>query len=716
MDFFYADCVDSSSNLSHGEPVWEYTCTFKNNSPVITYQQKSWKDVKEKEYCVLFVTSFEWNTKSQDLKKYFGNQGITRKNCLMIDAHEYFKNWLAENNVGLAIENELKDALDEIRSEKEGLLEEHFQKAERISKAIYLLYNNNERYRKKLVSVFSYHTFVLPFYITNSEADIAKWKADLEKSQCWERNLWKDTITSEHMQSRDVLEKYALYQYLTDVGRKAIFDYEEDNKNGKQKEKSNVVSSWKIEDCLVRNAATYEIFKDDKKYKLLLNSIRLSIYNTRIALLTIETQNCYYPAISDIKLINEYGRRIFEPFLMPNGKKCNVCADQQKINIPDLPDDKDTEESNKSIVSGIKTEGPIEIRFEQGEVVFENKKTQINSVPVRGMASFIKKILGSGLDTTEIVYGQGKIVGKECQIEINPAIDDRMFVECLVVNGDLVSKVSQYQSGEYAYLADPDVSSELYALFCIDTTYATCQSKTMRKALLDQFVDSRWIEAGTIYGVTHHSFMCLTSETAPDATVIRPFLNMYTKLANLVLAQRASLLRFEEDLRKLSLGFEKGDNTKMGIDKVTELVLFQERYAAFQAQLLIDEITVQEQGIEIYEMLQNELQIGKNKEAIAEKISNLCEIADTHQGNIFNLFAFWFGIASIVISGLGIGNEMNTINILLVLITLLCVIKPFAWKRKMPVDTFVLKKIEDGYVAFKKILKGILKGIFIFEK
>ena len=702
MDFFYADCIDISSNLSHGEPVWEYACTFKNNSSEITYQQKSWKEIIEREYCVLFVTSLGNNGKSQDLEEHFSKRGIIRKNYLVIDAHEYFKNWLAENSVAPVIENELKRALDEIKLGEEALLEERFQKAERISKAIYLLYKNDERYRKKLVSVFSYHTFVFPFYITNPDSDIAIWKDELAKSVCWGRNAWKDTMTSVDMQPRDVLEKYSLYQYLTDVGRKAIFDYEEDN----EKEESNIVSSWKIRDSFVRNMATYEISKGDKKYKLILNSIRLNIYNTRIALLIIEAQNCYYPAISDIKLINEYGRRIFEPFLMPNGGKCSVCADQQKIYIPKLMNGRATEQSNKSIVSNIKTKGPIQVRFEKGTVVFENKeKTQIRSVPVRGMADFIKEILDLGLCTTEIVYGQGNVLGKKYQIEIKPAIDDRMFVECLVLNGNLVSKVNQYQSGEYAYLEDPKVSNELYALFCIDTTDATCQSRTMRKVLLDEFIDSRWIEYGTIHGVTHHSLMCLTSETAPDATVISPFLNIYTKMANLVLAQRASLLRFEEDLRKLSLGFENGDNTKMNTEKVSELIVFQERYAAFQAQLLIDEITVQEQGIEIYEMLQNELQIRKNKEEIAEKISNLCEIADTHQGNIFNLFAFWFGIASIVISGLGIGSDMDTINILLVLITALCVIRPFAWKRKMSMPTFIQKKINDGYVVFKKILK-----------
>ena len=57
--------------------------------------------------------------------------------------------------------------------------------------------------------------------------------------------------------------------------------------------------------------------------------------------------------------------------------------------------------------------------------------------------------------------------------------------------------------------------------------------------------------------------MALTSETAPDASVISPFLNMYVEMVNLALAQRASLLQFAEDLRKLPQGFEKGSSSKM---------------------------------------------------------------------------------------------------------------------------------------------------------
>lgn len=47
-EFFYADCIDAPLNSLNGEPVWEYTCTFKDDSPVVTYQQKSWEEIKKK--------------------------------------------------------------------------------------------------------------------------------------------------------------------------------------------------------------------------------------------------------------------------------------------------------------------------------------------------------------------------------------------------------------------------------------------------------------------------------------------------------------------------------------------------------------------------------------------------------------------------------------------------------------------------------------------
>ena len=63
------------------------------------------------------------------------------------------------------------------------------------------------------------------------------------------------------------------------------------------------------------------------------------------------------------------------------------------------------------------------------------------SVPIKGLADFIKEILVLGLEKeTEIVYGQSKTYGRKNAIKIKPAVDDRMFVVSMVLNGNLIKK------------------------------------------------------------------------------------------------------------------------------------------------------------------------------------------------------------------------------------------------------------------------------------
>lgn len=627
MDFFYGDLMTNQ--------IWKYT-----NGTRSAAQEADQRWIKNN-YCVLFITYLENSSPFQQQKITIKNENgikfeFKRINCLVIDAKRYFTDWLIKNElVSITKENEItgieaelynkiSESDKEVSSSRKDSIGKIAAGIERIC--------HDRNLCDKLIAAFSYHTFVFPFYVEHA-SDVDKWKKALKKSDCWERDIWSDMLTSEKMQPRDILENYALYQYLTDVGRKAVFDYDEED--------DGIVSSWKIEDKYVRNVGIYEITKGEDKYQLVLNSLRLKIYNTNIALFIIEAQNCYYSSLKDIKRINEFGRRIFEPFLMSDGAICIECADEQRFFIPGL-----LENESQDVTE---SHGTPFVTLENGNVKFNyvnfNPSQVSRSVPIKGLADFIKEILVLGLEKeTEIVYGQSKTYGRKNAIKIKPAVDDRMFVVSMVLNGNLIKKAKKRENDGYAYLEDPEVSAQIYALFAVDQDDATCQSVTMRKALLEEFIDSRWIEYGTIHGVTHQSFMALTSETAPDASVISPFLNMYVEMVNLALAQRASLLQFAEDLRKLSQGFEKGSSSKMKRRTVNDLIALQERYAAFQAQILIAEPTVQEQGVELYEMLQKELGIEKNKAEMTEKIKDLCEIADIHQESKLNRYAFWFGV------------------------------------------------------------------------
>ena len=223
-----------------------------------------------------------------------------------------------------------------------------------------------------------------------------------------------------------------------------------------------------------------------------------------------------------------------------------------------------------------------------------------------------------------------------------------MYVGFYLKNNSLIERIKKYstekqeyltEKQEYAYLYDDSLSDQLYALAYIDGEDATCQSRVMRKKLLQETIYDRWIDWGTIHTVTHNGFGCIATDGAPYESVIMPFLTEYMEMMALVLLQRNLLLEFHIEAKKLSPEFNS--------EKLENL---QKDYVKFKTQVLLFEVTPQEQGYEIYRLMQKQLYIDEEKEKLDDIMNSLYEVANVKHSIELNIIMNRLTIIAILIA------------------------------------------------------------------
>lgn len=502
---------------------------------------------------------------------------------------------------------------------------------------------------------YSYHTFLFPFIWKTSED---KTREDFEKilsvGRRWLDKSWKEEKVREDVKECSAwFQDYAAFQYFTKSANNVIFNTRGDN----------LVRCFEY----YQHKGSYTISKGYSEYRLIINNVRLNVYDIGIAVLIFELENHEHESLDDVNAINEYGRRINLPILIAAKGKKNVshpmCADKISVSF-----------GNVSF-----TENYLEtMRFIGEDTTYLEKHIAMNYI----MRPIQELLDGRGEDNGGYEVTANEEHQNNSMFYIKPCIDDRMFVCCLVRDDDYSNKIKDFDiaRGEYHYLSDCFTFNEkgraeeygldldIYKLMFIETS-ATSQSATMRHDLLKRCVYDRWIDYGTIHGVTHHSMVCLTSayEGIIDS-VINPFLTEYVQLAVLTVVQRAVILLLSDEASEVANGFA-GDEaiTKNEIASIEKL---QARYVTAQNQLLLSEVTVQEQGVEIYEMLKNELYIKENMADLDSEISNLRDVADIANARLERLndeeearrekkIADAFNILSAVLGGVAIAETLS---------------------------------------------------------
>ena len=183
----------------------------------------------------------------------------------------------------------------------------------------------------------------------------------------------------------------------------------------------------------------------------------------------------------------------------------------------------------------------------------------------------------------------------------------------------------------------------------MDESFCTCQSEHMIQKILDESLYTRWIDYQTIQACTHHSFIAMSNKFCPQY-LINTFLELYTELACLVLLQRSSILQFQLFATCLTEGLEKSSN-KLTQKRINQLLTLQERYIAFQNQLLLFEVSPQEQAVDLYKMLSDALYINEENSKLREQLQCLYEATNVNQDSNFNLYATLFAVWTIILAG-----------------------------------------------------------------
>ncbi len=459
---------------------------------------------------------------------------------------------------------------------------------------------------------YSYHTFLFPF-IWNSSINATKESFFSKCNKNWAEICWEEEAPPKNTSMDVWMQNYAAAQYFTDSANKAIFGIGGDLQNpivhcyeyrlhGKPIHGRGIYLIEK----LIEKKIEKKIKKENQKLPLTIHNIRLQVYEMGIAILILELENDKNRSLDFVNQINEYGRRVQFPFLPIEGSH-PLCADRISIQFGEnLFEEENFLETLQSI---------------------QKSKTPPENFSLHYMMSPIKKLLGDQFTSNP---QQAK---KDNNLYyLKPCIDDRMFVCCLIRDDTFSKRLTEYvpKQKTYRYLADCEtkecsLSNVLYQFGLIETSL-TCQSVVMKKQLLEKYVYDRWIDYGTLYVSTPHALVCATSSDENlQAPVINPFLTQYIQMATLVLAQRAAILALSDHASDVVKSF--GPDLDTESNDIKEIENLQENYVKIQNQFLLCEVTVQEQGVELYQMLQKNLYIQNNKNELDDQMDNLREMA-----------------------------------------------------------------------------------------
>lgn len=514
-----------------------------------------------------------------------------------------------------------------------------------------------EKKQQTALKPYSYHTFLFPFILEGKDGT----PLDQEQITAYIGEPWKE-VDYKEKSSMKILGESAFYNFY----RTQMYFHEPVN-NAVLGNK--VVKNYVYDPVKIHNKAFYCIDKQENSkqlhYELGINNIWLKIYNTGVGVLIFECENTRQDQrnLTAVKNINQYGRRITSPFLPLEDNGRQLCADRIGL------------EWNNG--SGVQVQWH-EMRFWEvflyrKEIRYEEQKNLYNCI-----AGFVLDLLQEGFrDEIQLVTNQTRADKRHWFIY--PALDDRMYVACIIKNRDFLEKVKKQKivegkNGEFHFRQSSDEKADeqhrtlksLYELVYIDEEgEASCPTKRMMIELMNKQVYDRWLEDGTCYACSHHSFICLTREDENlELPVIIPFLELYVQMAILCLAQRSSIILFQ---KRAALFTEKmaGQGYDLNRRNTMKLLNLQESYIAFQNQLQFFEVTAEEQGIELYDMLCESLYIEKEKKMLEDQINMAYQATTINQGIKFNQGALVISLLAIFISTIGSIVDMKDLDFVL---------------------------------------------------
>lgn len=309
----------------------------------------------------------------------------------------------------------------------------------------------------------------------------------------------------------------------------------------------------------------------EKPYSLKVDAININLYKTGVGMMSFYLRNDDESQCDtrDILNINQYGRRILPPFWS------EVNAEKRQ------------ELSEYLEISGLDT-----------EISKEDFKSYTVDEPWTA-TSMLDSLLKDLTDN----------------LTLTPVIDDRMFVMSLYKNDDM-SRLSLSAADAYCNPSSP-FSEFWYKYLFVDTGWPTCQNDEMMRDLLRTHTYLRWQKWNSLYGVSRYSFVYLTNSGVPSY-LVDYFMTTYARMMEIALVQRASVLCFSNEVTTLT------KRRNWTLEKLSEHVdSLNEEYIRFINRMYFNELTSQDQGVELYGLIRQNLDIDSYVEELKDEIEKL---------------------------------------------------------------------------------------------
>lgn len=447
-------------------------------------------------------------------------------------------------------------------------------------------------------------------------------KCILHHNSNWSRKFFRINGNNESFN-----ENHYFHAYAT----KTLFDLQHKAEKTSRDIDTNKVMVY-FEMNIDGSADTYTIKTlNDGEYSLGLSGISLHVYNTGIAILTINVENNRYETKEEILKINEYGRRLYPQFLdaaYPHTRKAKEAflADSIEMNITAM--------------------GVLEDDFSDYDLIEEREVHHYNGNRferswVVKVPSYIRQLFGEKFSF--ILADE-----KPESIRFNILTDDRMFFQCWYGNNGLASALreienvkdnssSATETFEYPHIKDPYWYAYVFGDKKINSSIA---NKKIQSEHMKIHTYARWSGYGTLYGFSRDSFVAISSVVptllANDAPNLRTQMKtIYYQMAVLSLAQRVSVLRFSAEVSNLTDLARSNENKQLSIN----IKILYKNYLEFINKIYYREITPYIQGIEMYNLAQQVMEIEKHAKGLEQEIDQLFKYVQLEEDTKQSIYA-----------------------------------------------------------------------------
>ncbi len=312
----------------------------------------------------------------------------------------------------------------------------------------------------------------------------------------------------------------------------------------------------------------------EENYVLDIEEVRIKFFDTSIGTLSFVLNNYDYSKISDVLLINNQGRKIYLAY--------------------------ENEECSKIKIEGVDFQ--ISQDISKSTIIYEGENEYLHN----------NKIIDYFINLRNI----------------EPMLDDRMYTMCQYLqDDDEIKKQLNLEDNQEKIQklikekADNERIKYWYQyIYVDDPNFKMCQNINLERELIKKSSYMRWEDWGTCYGISRYSFMLWTRIDFKENTFSLNVLNkhlktLYFQMLSLLIAQKSTIVLLNEQINNL---LERNSSEENEYNE----------YLTYLSKLNFREITHQEQGIEIYNLCRNQMDIQMLTEELNLKVKTLNDKAE----------------------------------------------------------------------------------------